>query len=203
MEQLGGTVICYVQVQSLEMAGSKFCAANVFLWFSWDKWFSVLWCGSRSLICRITVQQTNACGETCCVMWAVDSDGNALRWLAAVFSSVSCRQGCLCLMLLLCIRTVKSGMGALEGINRGGALRRGQHILPLEAWVYTGCLTQYRLSLHTYGVTTVRWITGAVLQCCSFHVILKLLLQLLVGILLALGSLECASGDCSPHYGYA
>lgn len=31
MEQLGATVICYIQVQSLEMAGSKFYAANVFL----------------------------------------------------------------------------------------------------------------------------------------------------------------------------
>lgn len=161
------------QKSDLQNVQALITAANKCLWFVWVR--LAVWCQM----------------------------GMAPLWLAAAFSSVSCRQGCLCLMPLLRISTVKSKMGTLEGVNRGGALRRCQHILPLEAWVYIGCLTQYSVLLHKYGITTVRWITGPILQCCSFCVSLKLMLQLLVGILMALGILECASGDYSPCYGYA
>lgn len=152
------------------------CAANKCLWFVWVR--LAVWC-------ELVIQM-----------------GMPLPWLAAAFSSVSCRQVCLCPSPLLHISAVKSKMGAPEGVKQRMCSEEEQHILPLEAWVYTGCLTQYSVLLHTYGVTRVRWTTGPILQGCSFPVTLKLLLQLLVGILLALGSLECVRGDYSPHYGY-
>lgn len=66
--------------------------------------------------------------------------------------------------------------------------------------MYIGCLAQCSIFLHKYGITTVKSATGPILQFCSFHVTPKVLLQLLVGIMLSLGSLEGVSGDYSHGY---
>lgn len=75
-------------------------------------------------------------------------------------------------------------------------------ILPFEPSVYIGCLTQYSILLHKYAITTVKSTTGPILQCCSFPITPKILLQLLVRVRLSLGSLDGVSGSYSPSYGY-